>query len=64
MLNIEELFELCEEYDATYGDYPESIYEGKAVFEFIMEKLVEQGKISDHDLSIYMEKYDLDFVIP
>ena len=34
----EKLRELCEEYDAEHGDYPESEYQGRALYEFYLEK--------------------------
>ena len=34
----EKLLELCEEYDTEYGDYPESEYEGRALYNFYLEK--------------------------
>lgn len=29
---------LCEDYDNTYGTYPESLYEGKSLYEFFCER--------------------------
>lgn len=34
----EKLRKLCEEYDTEYGDYPESEYQGRALYEFYLEK--------------------------
>ncbi len=34
----EELRKLCLKYDAEYGHYPESPYEGRALFEFFLEQ--------------------------
>ena len=44
---FEELFEeklkaLCDKYDDRYGEYPESTYEGSAIYEFYQET---KGKI-------------------
>ena len=38
-MTLEELKVLCDEYDAEYGEYPENILEGVAVYEFIKKKL-------------------------
>lgn len=35
------LFELCLEYDMDQGEYPESSYEGRSVFEFLIYQLGE-----------------------
>lgn len=29
---------LCQKYDTSYGQYPESTYEGKAIYEFFCEE--------------------------
>lgn len=34
----EKLRKLCEEYDTEYGDYPESEYQGRALYEFYLDK--------------------------
>ena len=50
-LTLDEILTLCREYDRIYGNFPESEYEGFGVFEFILEELNAQGKISDIELS-------------
>ena len=50
-LTLDEILTLCREYDRIYGNFPESEYEGFGIFEFILEELNAQGKISDIELS-------------
>ena len=38
MLDLVELKKLCDEYDAEYGMYPESDYEGNSIYEFAVER--------------------------
>ena len=38
-LTKDELKRLCDDYDNRYGAYPESEFEGEAVYEFILAKL-------------------------
>lgn len=35
---MEDITQLCIEYDKTYGTYPETRYQGKDVLEFIIKK--------------------------
>jgi len=43
-ISLEELEILCNDYDSNHGEYPESIYEGDAVFQFIKEVLNSKKK--------------------
>lgn len=38
-ITIEQLKVFCDEYDKLRGKYPESYFEGEAVFEFICKRL-------------------------
>ena len=38
MLDLAELKKICDEYDGEYGMYPESDYEGNAIYEFAVER--------------------------
>jgi hypothetical protein len=40
-LTIEELKKLCDNYDECMGSWPESEFEGKTIYEWIIEKLEE-----------------------
>ena len=39
MISLNELKKMCKEYDRVNGQYPESFYEGLAVFRFIVEQM-------------------------
>lgn len=59
MINKEELKKLCLEYDKKAGYYPESEFQGYALYEFFLEKLGEL-EIVDYDnvkAEITTEKY-------
>lgn len=36
---LQRLKELCDEYDSLHGPYPESTYEGKAIFKYVEARL-------------------------
>lgn len=42
-ISLRELQKLTEDYDEDTGEYPESKYEGESVFDFIIDKLKEEG---------------------
>ena len=46
-IQIEKLKELCINYDDYFGNYPESQFEGVAVFNFICEKLGLKEKLEN-----------------
>jgi hypothetical protein len=43
-ITLERLKELCDLYDMKYGEYPESLREGKAVYEWVEERLLLEEK--------------------
>jgi hypothetical protein len=44
MITLKRLKELCELYDHQYGSYPESKFEGEALYDFIEQELTEEEK--------------------
>lgn len=45
-ITLEQLKRLVIKYDATFGEYPESIYEGLNFYEFICEQLGVESEIN------------------
>lgn len=48
-ISIADLEKYCNAYDLSYGDFPESTWEGKAVFIDIIERMEKDGLLPDED---------------
>ena len=60
----EKLRELCEEFDAYAGEYPESQYQGRALYDFYLEKYHQdtaQAEIDQyyHELEVERKKAEI-----
>lgn len=58
-LFLEKLKDLCQSYDYRYGSYPESYYEGKAIYEFCLESQNEQNNQKNKSSVNFDEPYDV-----
>ena len=47
-ITLEKLKELCDRYDDTWGNWPESRLEGESVFDFIKEQLDFERDSNEH----------------
>lgn len=56
-IDKEALLNLCLDYDIKYKDYPESLYEGQAIYEFLLYQLGE-AKSQYEDLSSWLKRSD------
>lgn len=66
-IDLKELKKLCDEYDEAYGAQCESEYEGRAVYEFAVErsaKSVDTQPTCALMDSIHICRYTIDFTIP
>jgi hypothetical protein len=56
-LDVVELKKLCDEYDNEYGNYPESQYEGKHLYEFALERISKSKMKQADSMTSISQKY-------